>query len=80
MIILKDISKLKKNYFPSYSQIISSVSKDFACSAEDLGSIPGLGRFPGKGNGNPLQYPCLENLMDRGSWWAVVHEVAKSWA
>ena len=40
--------------------------------------LPGLGRSPGEGNGNPLQYPCLENLMDRGAWWAVVHGVAKS--
>ena len=44
----------------------------------DAGSIPGLGRYPGVGNGNPLQYPCLENPMDRGSWWATVHAVAKS--
>ena len=44
----------------------------------DAGSIPGLGRYPGVGNGNPLQYPCLENPMDRGSWWATVHGVTKS--
>ena len=50
-----------------------------ACNAGDLGSIPGLGRFPGKGNGNPLQYPCLENPMDRGAWWAIVHGVTNSW-
>ena len=42
------------------------------------GSIPGLGRSPGGGNGNPLQYSCLENPMDRGAWWTVVHGVAKS--
>ena len=58
----------------------SSVGKESACSAGDLGSIPGLGRSPGEANGNPLQYPCLENLMDRGAWWAAVHGVAKSWA
>ena len=58
----------------------SSVGKEFACSAGDLGSIPGLGRFPGEGSGNPLQYPCLENLMDRGAWWAAVHGVTKSQA
>ena len=46
----------------------SSLSKESACSAGDLGSIPGLGRSPGKGNGKPLQYRCLENLMDRGAW------------
>ena len=44
----------------------------------DMGSIPGLGRSPGEGNGNPLQYSCLENPMDRGAWWATVHRVAKS--
>ena len=45
----------------------------------DLGSIPGLGRFPGEGNGNPLQYSCLGNPMDRGAWWAAIRGVAKSW-
>ena len=45
----------------------------------DMGWIPGLGRSPGGGNGNPLQYSCLENSMDRGAWWATVHRVAKSW-
>ena len=45
----------------------------------DTGSIPGLGRFPGEGNGNPLQYSCQGNPMDRGAWWAVVHGVAKEW-
>ena len=58
----------------------SSVGKESACSAGDLGLILGLGRSPGEGNGNPLQYPCLEILMDRGTWWAAVHGVAKSWA
>ena len=46
--------------------------KESACSAGDQGSIPGLGRFPGEGNGNKLQYSCLENSMDRGAWWAIV--------
>ena len=46
---------------------------------KDMGSIPGSGRSPGKGNGNPLQYCCLENPMDRGAWQATVHGVAKSW-
>ena len=45
----------------------------------DRGSIPELGRSPGGGNGNPLQYSCLENPMDRGALWATVHRVAKSW-
>ena len=55
----------------------SSVGKESACNAGDLGSIPGLGRSPGEGNGNPLQYSCLENPMDRGAWWATVHGVAR---
>ena len=49
-----------------------------ASNAGDLGSIPGSGRSPGEGNGNPLQYSCLENPMDGGAWWAIVHGVAKS--
>ena len=44
-----------------------------------MGWIPGLGRSPGRGHGNPLQYSHLDNLMDRGAWWAAVHEVTKSW-
>ena len=47
-------------------------------NAGDLGSIPGLGKSPGEGNGNPLQDYCLENPMDRGAWWATAHGVAKS--
>ena len=50
----------------------NSVSKESACSAGDPGSILGLGRSSGEGNGDPLQYPCLENFMDRGAWWAAV--------
>ena len=53
--------------------------KESACNAGDMGSIPGLGRSPGEENGNPLQYSCLENSMDRGAWWVTVHGVAKSW-
>ena len=56
----------------------SSDSKESACNAGDLGLIPGSGRSPGEGNGNPLQYSCLENPMDRGAWWATVHGFAKS--
>ena len=55
-----------------------SDSKDSSCKEGDLGSIPGSGRSPGEGNGNPLQYSCLENPMDRGAWWATVHGVPKS--
>ena len=46
---------------------------------EDAGSIPGLGRSPGEGDGNPLQNSCLKNPKDRGAWWATVQRVAKSW-
>ena len=53
--------------------------KASASNAGDPGSIPGSGRSPGEGNGNPLQYSCLENPMDRGAWRATVHGVAKSW-
>ena len=52
--------------------------KASACNEGDLGSIPGLGKSPGEGNGNPLQYSCLENPMDGGAWWATVHGVEKS--
>ena len=56
----------------------SSDGKESACNAGDLGSIPGSGRSPVEGNGNPLRYSCLENPMDRESWWATVHGVTKS--
>ena len=59
--------------FPGGSEVKAS-----ACSAGDLGSIPGLGRSPGEGNGNPLQYSCLENPMGGAARWATVHGVAKS--
>ena len=53
-------------------------SKETACNAEGAVSIPGLGRSPGEGHGYPLQYSCLGNLMDRGTWWATVDRVAES--
>ena len=59
--------------FPGGSEV-----KVSAWNAEDLGSIPESERSPGEGNGNPLQYSCLENSMDGGAWWATVHRVAKS--
>ena len=49
-----------------------------AGDTRDVGSIPELGRFPGVGNGNPFQYSCMENYMDRGAWWATDHGVAES--
>ena len=59
--------------FPS-----SSDGKESACSAGDLGAIPGLERSPGEGHGNPLQISCLENPMDKGAWWATAHGVTES--
>ena len=56
-----------------------SVVKNLPTSAGDFGLIPGLGRSPGEENGNPLQYSCLENPMDRKAWWAIDHEVTKCW-
>ena len=55
----------------------SSVGKELACNSGDPGLIPRSGRFPGDGNGNPLQYSCLENPMDRGAWWATVYGASK---
>ena len=59
--------------FPSGSEVKTS-----AGNAGDPGSIPGSGRSSGEGNDNPLQYSCLENSMDKGAWWATVHQMAKS--
>ena len=56
----------------------SSVGKESAYNSGDPGSIPGLGRSPGEGNGNPLQYSCLENPMDKGAWLATVHAVPRA--
>ena len=55
-----------------------SDGKESPCNAGDEGSIPGSGRSPGEGNGNPLQHSCLENPMDRGAWQTIVHGVTKS--
>ena len=54
--------------------------KNPSANAGDVGSIPGSGRSSGEGNGNPLQYSCLANIVDRGAWQAAVHGVTKSWA
>ena len=62
---------------------MAAVVKDPPANAGDMrdaGSIPGLGRNPGEGDGHPPQYSCLENSMDRAAWWAIVHGVSKSWA
>ena len=60
------------------TSLVAQTVKASAYNTGDLGSIPGLGRSPGEGNSNPLQYSCLENPMDRGAWQAKVHGVAKS--
>ena len=66
--------------FPPYQGFLGrSDGKVSACSAGDPGLIPGLGRSSGRGNGNPLQYSCLENPTERGAWWATVHGLTKSW-
>ena len=62
--------------FPVGSVVKNSLTKTVASG--DVGSVPGLGRSPGGGNGNSLQYSCLENSRDRGAWWATVHGVAES--
>ena len=63
------------------SQVVLVVKNppDNAGAAGDVSLIPGLGRSPGGGNGNPLQYSCLQNPMDRGVWWAIVHRVTNGW-
>ena len=82
MIHIKQI--FKKLFIIYYSGLLgfpgASGSKESACKAEDPGSIPGLARSPGEGHGNPLQYSCLENPMDRGTWQTTVHVVTKSQA
>ena len=62
----------------SMASLVAYTVKASVCNAGDLGSISGSERSPGEGNGNPLQYSCLENSMDGGAWWATVLGVAKS--
>ena len=69
-------------YAPLWASKLALVVKKLpanAGDARDADLIPGSGRSPGGGHGNPLQYSCLENPMDRGVWWATVHGVSKSW-
>ena len=77
------VGKVMSLLFNMLSRLVHSFpggseGKASACNAGDPGSIPGLGRSPGEGKGNPLQYSCLENPMDRGAWQATVHGVTKS--
>ena len=89
LILSKSVQLLTNMMFALYVSYMVSITlryipswwpdgKECACNAGDQGSIPGLRRFPGEGNVNPLQYPCLENPKDRGAWQATVHGIAKS--
>ena len=74
-------SDLDACYFAQRASPVAQLVKILpanAGNARDMGLIPGSGRFPGEGNGNPLQYSCLENSMDRGAWLSTVYEVAES--
>ena len=67
-----------ENIYVNFVSLVAQRLKHLPPMRETPDSIPGLGRSPGEGNGNPLQYSCLENPMDRGAWWAIIHGVAKS--
>ena len=70
---------MRSHYVPIRKVFLGgSDDKESACNAGYPGSIPGLGRFPGEGHGNPLQYSCLQNSMGRGAWQATIYAVAKS--
>ena len=74
MIKGNDAGAMKERGFPGGSD-----GKESACNAGNWGSIPGLGRLLGEGNGNPLQFSCLQNPMDRGAWQLTAHGVAEGW-
>ena len=75
-MILKDWSELEASWTSQVALVKNPPANEGDVS--DVGLIPGLERSPGGGHGNPLQYSCLEDLMDRGVWWAIIHGVAKS--
>jgi len=76
---MQNKTTMRSHYVPIRKSFLGgSADKVSACNAGYLGSVPGLGRFPGEGHGNPLQYSCLENSMDTGSQQATVYAVAKS--
>ena len=84
LVILQDIShlplSLSKTLLAYRAALVAQPIKNLPASAgevRDVCSIPGSGRSPGGGHGNPLQYSCLENPIDRGAWWALAHRVAK---
>ena len=80
---MQDWLKIQKSFYviqhPLQSIPDGSVVKDMPANTGNSSSIPGSGRSSGEENGNSLQYPCVENLMERGTWWAAVHGVANSW-
>ena len=69
----RNISKLR------WASLVAQTGKESACNVGDPGSITRSGRSPGEGHGISLQYSCLENSIDRGAWWVIVHGIAKSW-
>ena len=77
MLSIKSLSELLNAWLIVVKHVGGSDGKECACNAGDAGLVPGLGRSPGGGNGNPLQYSYLEYPMDRGAWWDTVHGVAK---
>ena len=72
-----EIAQLEFHHFHCLANCEYPTNKDSTCNVGDLGSNPGLEKSPGEGNGNPRQYSCLGNIMDREAWWATVHGVAK---
>ena len=76
---LKAFKNYAKSTLPVWGFPGASVVKNLPANAGDVGSIPGSGRSPGVRNGNPLQYSCMGNPINRGAWQATVHGVAKSW-
>ena len=70
--VMKQLKSINAYFSDVQGFSCGSAGKESACNAGDLGSIHGLERSPGEGNGNPLQYSCLENPMDREAWWATV--------
>ena len=78
MLLLQESGKTNSKNIDLLTATDSSVGKEPACNSADPGWIPGSGRSPGEGTGNPLQYSCLENSIDRGAWQATVHGVTKS--
>ena len=75
---LKDERILNLNIISLMAQLVKNPPAN-AGDIRDMSLIPGSGRSPGEGNGNLLQYSCLENSMDRGTWWATIHRVSKHW-